>query len=115
MKSTQQSADVADEERLFFHQDEEEESEREVFARKAICKQPASDKKEPQNLSTEVIEVVNTPLNTAVYAFGAIEENARTRNEQDFHPLLKALNFSPHYTERCTNTLESRKRSMNAD
>ena len=49
------------------------------------------DEKEKQNLSTERTEAVHIPLNTAVYAFGAMKENARIRNEQDADPILKAL------------------------
>ena len=43
-----QSKDVADEEQLFFLPDEEEESEQEVFARKALSQQRAIDEKEQQ-------------------------------------------------------------------
>ena len=86
-----QSTDVADEEQLFFLPDEEEESEQKIFARKALSKQRAIDDKEQQNLSTEVTETVHIPLNTAVYEFGAIKENAPIRNEQDADPILKAL------------------------
>ena len=68
-----QSTDVADEEQLFFLPDEEEESEQEIFARKALSKQRAIDEKEQQNLTTEVTETVHIPLNSAVYAFGAIK------------------------------------------
>ena len=60
--------------------------------KKALSKQRAVDEKEKQNLSTEITEAVHIPLNTAVYAFGAIKENARIRNEQDADPILKALN-----------------------
>ena len=42
-------------------------------------------------LSTKVTEVIKIPLNSAVYSYGAIKENARIRNEQDADPLLKAL------------------------
>ena len=41
-----QSSDVADEEQLFFLPDEEEESEQEIFARKALSKQRANDEHE---------------------------------------------------------------------
>ena len=44
-----QSTDVADEEQLFFLPDEEEESEQEVFARKALSKQRSVDEKDRQN------------------------------------------------------------------
>ena len=86
-----QSTDVADEKQLFFLPDEEEESEQEVFARKALSKQRAVEEKEQQNLSTEITEAVHIPLNTTVYTFAAIKENARIRNEQDADPILKAL------------------------
>ena len=36
-------------------------------------------------------EAIKVPLNSAVYSFGAIKENARIRNEQDADLLLKAL------------------------
>ena len=83
--------DVADEEHLFFLPDEEEESEQEISAKKELSKQRAIEETEQQNLSTEITETVRIPLKTAVYAFGAIKENARIRNEQDSDPLLKAL------------------------
>ena len=53
-----QSSDVADEEQLFFLPDEEEESEQEIFARKALSKQRAIDEHE-KDLSTKVTEVIN--------------------------------------------------------
>ena len=56
-----QSTNVADEEQLFFLPDEEEESEQQIFARKALSKQRA------------------------------IDNHAGIRNEQDSDPLLKAL------------------------
>ena len=83
-----QSTDVADEEQLFFLSDEEEESEQETFARKALSKQRAVDEKEQQNLSTEITEAVHIPLNTAVYAFGAIKENARTPDPRKPNKIL---------------------------
>ena len=85
-----QSSDVADEEQLFFLPDEEDESEQEIFARKALSKRRAIDEPEKE-LSTNVTEVIKIPLNSAVYSFGAIRENAWIRNEQDADPLLKAL------------------------
>ena len=62
-----------------------------MFAKKAPSKQRAIEEKEQQNFSTEVTETIKIPLNAAVYAFGAIKENVRIRNEQDADPLLKAL------------------------
>ena len=85
-----QSTDVTDEEKLFFLPDEDEQSEPEIFAEKALSKQLAFDDHE-KDLSTKVTEVIKIPLNSAVYTFGAIKENARIRNEQDADPLLKAL------------------------
>ena len=64
-----QTTDVAHEEQLFFLPDEEEESEQEISARKALSKQRAIDKKEQQNLSTEVTQKVKIPLNSTVYEF----------------------------------------------
>ena len=85
-----QSSNVADEEQLFFLPDEEDESEQEIFARKALSKRRAIDEHE-EELSTKVTEVIKIPLNSAVYSFGAIKEKARRRNDQDADPLLKAL------------------------
>ena len=65
-----QSSDVADEEQLFFLPDEEDESEQEIFARKALSKRRAIDEHEKE-LSTKVTEVIKIPLNSAVYSFGA--------------------------------------------
>ena len=108
-----QSTDVADEEQLFFLPDEEEESEQEVFARKALSQQRAIDEKEQQNLTTEVTETVHIPLNTAVYAFGAIKENARIRNEQDADPLLKALKLRLLHEEYDKHLLKTEPRGRN--
>ena len=76
-----QSSDVADEEQLFFLPDEVEESEQEVFARKAQNKTTRSRSHEKE-LSTKVTEVIRIPLNSAVYSSGAIKEKARIRNER---------------------------------
>ena len=105
-----QSTDVADEEQLFFLPDEEEESEQETFARKALSKQRAVDETEQQNLSTEITEVVHIPLSTAVYAFGAIKENARIRNEQDADPILKALKLRLLHEEYDKHLLKTEPR-----
>ena len=85
-----QSLDVADEEQLFFLPDEEEESGKKILPEKELSKQRAIEKHE-KDLSTKVTEFIKIPLNSAVYSFGAIKENARIRNEQDSEPLLKAL------------------------
>ena len=108
-----QSTDVADEEQLFFLSDEEEESEQGTFARKALSKQRAVDEKEQQNLSTEITEAVHIPLNTAVYAFGAIKENARIRNEQDADPILKALKLRLLHEEYDKHLLKTEPRGRN--
>ena len=70
-----QSSDVADEQQLFFLPDEEEESEQDILARKALSKQRAQEQHEKDS-STEVTEAIKLPLNSAVYSFGAIKENA---------------------------------------
>ena len=85
-----QSSDVADEEQLFFLPDDEEESEQEIFARKALSKQRAINENE-KDISPKVSEVTKIPLNSTVYTFEAIKESARIRNEQDADPILKAL------------------------
>ena len=108
-----QSTDVADEEQLFFLPDEEEESEQEFFARKALSKQRAVDEKDQQNLSTEITEAVHIPLNTAVYAFGAIKENARIRIEQDADPILKALKLRLLHEEYDKHLLKTEPRGRN--
>ena len=75
-----QPSDVADEEQLFLLPDKEDESEQEIFARKALSKRRAIDEHEKE-LSTKVTEVIKIPLNSAAYSFGAIKENARIRND----------------------------------
>ena len=62
-----QSSDVADKEQLFFLPDEEDESEQEIFARKALSKRRALDEHE-RELSTKVTEVIKIPHNSAVTA-----------------------------------------------
>ena len=108
-----QSRDVADKEQLFFLPDEEEESEQEIFARKAFSKQRAIDDKEQQNLSTEITETVHIPLNNAVYALGAIKENARVRSEQDADPFLKALKLRLLVEENDKHLLKTEPRGRN--
>ena len=108
-----QSTDVADEEQLFFLPDEEEESEQETFARKTLSKQRAVDENEQHNLSTEITETVHIPLNTAVYAFGAIKENARIRNEQDADPILEALKLRLLHEEDDKHLLKTEPRGRN--
>ena len=103
-----QSSDVADEEQLFFLPDEEEESEQEIFARKALSKQRAND--EHKKIFLPVTEVIKIPLNSAVYAFGAIKENARIRNEQDADPLLKALKQRVSHEEYDKHLLKTEPR-----
>ena len=106
-----QSSDVADEEQLFFLPDEEE-SEQKIFAREAVSKPRAIDEHEKE-LSTKVTEVIKIPLNSAVYSFGAIKENARIRNEQDADPLLKALNQQIPHEEDDKHLLKTEPRGRN--
>ena len=107
-----QSSDVADEEQLFFLPDEEDESEQEIFARKALSKRRALDEHE-RELSTKVTEVIKIPLNSTVYSFGAIKENARIRNEQDADPLLKALKQRISHEEYDKHLLKTEPRGRN--
>ena len=107
-----QSSDVADGEQVFFLPDEEEESEQEIFARKALSKQRAINEHEKE-LSTKVTETIKLPLNSAVYAFGAIKENARIRNEQDADPLLKALKLRILHEEYDKHLLKTETRGRN--
>ena len=107
-----QSSDVADEEQLFFLPDEKDESEQEIFARKALSKRRALDEHE-RELSTKVTEVIKIPLNSAVYSFGAIKENARIRNEQDADRLLKALKQRISHEEYDKHLLKTEPRGRN--
>ena len=107
-----QSSDVADDEQLFFLPDEEEESEQEIFARKALSKQRATDEHE-KDLSTKVTEVIKIPHSSAVYSFGAIKENARIRNEQDAYPLHKALKQRISHEEYDKHLLKTEPRGRN--
>ena len=107
-----QSSDVVDEEHLFFLPDEEDESEQEIFARKALSKQRAIDEHEKE-LSTKVTEVIKIPLNSAVYSFGAIKEKTRIRNEQDADPLLKALKLRISHEEYDKHLLKTAPRGRN--
>ena len=93
-----QSSHVADEEQLFVLPDEEEESEQGIIARKALSKQRTIEDHE-KDLSTKRTEIVKQPLNSAVYSFGALKENARIRNEQDADPLFKALKLRTLHEE----------------
>ena len=107
-----QSSDVADEEQLFFLPDEKDESEQEIFARKALSKRRAIDKHEKE-LSTKVTEVIKIPPNSAVYSFGAIRENARIKNEQAADPLLKALKQRISHEEYDKHLLKTEPRERN--
>ena len=80
-----QSTDVVEEDQdsyqeLHFLPDEEEELEQEISARKALSKQRAIDD-DDEELSTKVNEVFKILFNSAVYMFGAINENARIIND----------------------------------
>ena len=107
-----QSSEVADEEQLFFLTDEEEDSKHKIFARKSLSKQRGINDYE-KDLSTKVTETVKLPLNSAVYSFGAIKENARIRNEQDADPLLKALKLRISQEENDKHLLKTEPRGRN--
>ena len=76
-------------------------------------KQRTVDEKDQQNLFTEITEAVHIQLNTAVYAFGAIKENARIRNEQDADPILKALKLRLRHEEYDKHLLKTEPRGKN--
>ena len=107
-----QSSDVADEEQLFFLPDDEEESEQEIFARKALSKQRAINENE-MDISTKVTEVIKIPLNSTVYTFGAIKASARNRNEQDADSILKALKLHIIHEEYDKHLLKTEPRGKN--
>ena len=56
---------------------------------------------------------MHIPLNSAVYAFGAIKENARIRNEQDADPILKALKLRLLHEEYDKHLLKTEPRGRN--
>ena len=107
-----QSSDVADEEQRFFLPDGEEESEKEIFATKALSKQRAQEEHE-KDLSTKETEDIKIPLNSAIYSFRAIKEHARIRNEQDADPLLKALKLPISHEEYDKHFLKTEPRGRN--
>ena len=61
-------------------------------------------------MSTKITEVIKIPLNSSVYTFGAIKENARIRNEQDADPLLKALKLRKLHKEYNKHPLKTKQR-----
>ena len=79
---------------------------------KALRKQRAQEEHE-NNLSTKVTEVIKTPLNSTVYSYGAIKENAWIRNEQDADPLLKALKLRISHEEDGKHLIETGPRGRN--
>ena len=83
------------------------------FSKKTLSKQRGVDEKEQQNLSTEKTEAVHIPLNTAVYALGAIKENVRIRNEKDADPILKALKLRLLHEEYDKHLLKTEPRGRN--
>ena len=87
-----QSTDVAGEKQSILLPFEEEESEQEIFARKALGEQRAMEEEE-QELWNKVTDVFKIPLSFAVKSFGAMEKNAHIRKEQHANPLLRAVNF----------------------
>ena len=112
MEVNLQLSDVADEEQLFFLPDDEEESEQEIFARKALSKQRAINENE-KDISTKVTEVIKIPLNATVYTFGVIKESARIRNEQDADPILKALKLRVLHEEYDKHLMKTELRGRN--
>ena len=106
------SSDVADEEQLFFLPDDEEESEQEIFARKALSQQRAINEHE-KDISTKVTEVIKIPLISTVYTFGAIKKSAQIRNEQDADPILKALKLRILHEEYDKHLLKTEPRGRN--
>ena len=55
-------------------------------------------------------ETLRLPLNTAVYAIGAIKENARIGNEQEACPILKALKLRLLHEEYDKHLLKTEPR-----
>ena len=68
--------------------DEEEESEQEIFDRKALSKQRAIEEEE-QELSTKVTEVIEIPLNSAVYSVGQLRKLHEKEMSRTQIPYLK--------------------------
>ena len=69
-----QSSDVADEEQLFFLPDEEEESEQEIYARKALSEQRAINEHEKE-MPTEATEVMKIILITTLAQSKKMQES----------------------------------------
>ena len=99
-----QPTDVADEEQLFFLRDEEDESGQEIFVTKALSKQRAVDDHE-KGLSTKVTEVIKIPLNSAVYTFEAINENAQELNYGYITKNITSISSKQNHEEKtCYDT-----------
>ena len=60
-------------------------------------------------------DVIKITLNSAVYSFGAIEENARIRNEQDKDPLLEALKLRIRHQEYDKHLLKTEPGGRHAE
>ena len=69
-----ESSDVADEEQLFFLPDEEEESEQEIYARKALSEQRAKNEHEKE-MPTEATEVMKIILITTLAQSKKMQES----------------------------------------
>ena len=83
-----QSTDVADEEQLFFLPDEIIETEEEILLQEEQARQTARDE------ATTKIKLAiqeTTPIPIKKNTFGAIEEDARIRVEQDSDLVFKAI------------------------
>ena len=63
-----------------------------------------------RELSTKVTEVIKKPLNSAVYTFEAIKENARIRNEQHADTPLKAIKLRKLHEEYHKHLLKTKPR-----
>ena len=85
-----QSTDVADEEQFFFIPDETIETEEEILLQKEQAKQTARVEVTTK-IKLAIQETTPTPINIASYTFGAIEEDARMRVEQDTDIVFRAI------------------------
>ena len=102
MEVNLQSSDVADEEQLFFLPDDEEESEQEIFARKALNKQRAINEHET-DISTKVTEVIKIPLNSTVYPSGQSKKARELETNKMQTQSSKRSNYA-YYMKNMTNT-----------
>ena len=76
------SKDVANEDQLFFLQEETIETEEDILLQKEQARQNARDEETTETKMT-IKETAPIPINKASYTFGAKKEDARIRVEQD--------------------------------